>query len=357
MEKIGILTFHRASNYGAVLQAYALQTAFEELGAVAEIIDYRCKQVENAHNPLKFIQSHGLKSIFRLPGKIQRFKRFEQFRDKRLHLTDTACNKNIKRIESDFSALVVGSDQLWNKRFSGSDVQFFLPYDLNIKKYTYAVSLGDSFDQDLLRSSISRYGTGFDTISLREKNYVDLISSWTKTPCRCDLDPVFLLSQKDWLKIATRPNMNNPYILVYSVAEPKNLIDSAKDYSRQTGYQLIYLNSSFTKNVDVKKIRYPTPEEYIGWFYDAEMIFTNSFHGTAFSILFNKPFFIEEESERGMNIRSLDLIKRFHLKIHSGMTGHNARLIEKQNWLEVNESIRRLTDDSYKYLASIIENK
>lgn len=354
MKRVGILSFHRASNYGAVLQAYALQTAFHKIGADAEIIDYRCQEVENAHNPKFFIKSHGIKSILRMPGKIKKYRVFDRFRKERLKLSEMANASNITEIESTYTILVAGSDQLWNDRFSGRDEQYFLPNNVGAHKYTYAISVGDIYDPEFLRNNLVKYGDSISTLSLRENSSLDFISSITRTKCRVDVDPTLLLSKEDWLSIAEKPKIKKPYILIYTVAEPDLLIEKAIQMSRLTGYQIIYLNSSFSNIPNVKKIRFSSPEGFIGWFSEAAYVFTNSFHGTAFSIIMNKPFVIEDHSIRGKNIRSLDLIEKFKVGDRCINNKKNLSIIQDINWEIVNRLKFKYTQESLVYLRNMI---
>ena len=288
MSKIGILTFHRAGNYGAVLQTYALQTAIEKLGAKAEIIDYHCPEVEIAHHPYYGLKKNGLKFLPRAAGKVIKYNRFQSFRKKYLHLSKKVDADSIKYLESEYDKIIAGSDQVWNNNFSGGDEQFFLPFAPSEKKCTYAVSIGDNYDQTWLNSMLKKNGQDFGTISLREKSSVDFVSGVTNHPCRVDVDPTFLLTKDEWFKIAKNSDHSKPYILLYTVAGTDELVNHAKETAKKTGYDLIYINNSFNQNKDIRKVRYITPDAFIGYFSEAEFIFTNSFHGTAFSILLNR---------------------------------------------------------------------
>lgn len=356
MKKIGILTFHRASNYGAVLQAYALQTAFEQLGYTAEIIDYRCPAVENDHHPGYFLKNRGIRSIHRLPGKISKYRLFEKFRSQYLHLSKKAGPSDVSAIEADYSVLVAGSDQLWSEKFSGSDPQFFFPLQSDKRKYTYAVSIGDSSEQKTLQDMLKKYGNSFQTISLREESSIPFVSSCLQTTCRADLDPVFLLQTDYWKHFSKIPDINEPYILIYTVAQPVKLIEKAAEISLMTGWKIIYLNSSYSNIAKhIHRVRYSSPEEFVGWFANADFIFTNSFHGTAFSIIMNRPFAIEDHSNRGKNIRSLDLIAKINLKDRNITNDQFFNTGKNIDWEQTNRILKQLRNNSLSYLREIAE--
>ena len=355
MSKIGILTFHRASNYGAVLQTYALQTALKKLGADVSVIDYRCETVEKAHAPGRFVRAKGVKGILRFPGKLRKYMVFSAFRKRRLHLTQKADGKNVSNIVNSYDALVAGSDQLWSKDFSGVDKTYFMPFSDSIRKYTYAISVGDKSVSTELKENLERYADSIRGISLREESAKQKIEELCHKECRVDLDPTFLLSKNEWNRIAKRPKTKNPYILIYTVADPINLIETAKKMAGEKGWDIFYLNSSFTGRCGVKKVRYSTPEEFVGWFTSAECIFTNSFHGTAFSIITEKEFYVEGRSKRGKNQRSLNLMSM--VDIHDRDITADYIETEEINWVNVNQRITELRKNSIDYLSEIENDK
>ena len=352
MSKIGILTFHRASNYGAVLQTFALQTALKKLGADVSVIDYRCDTVEKAHTPGRFLRAKGVKGIFRFPGKLRKYMVFSAFRKRRLHLTKKADGKNVSDIASSFDALVAGSDQLWSKDFSGADKTYFMPFSDSIRKYTYAVSVGDKEVATELKENLERYADSIRCISLREERGKQKIEEICHKECRVDLDPTLLLPKNEWLKVAKRPKTKKPYILIYTVADPISLIDKAKKMAEEKGWDIFYLNSSFTGRCGVKKVRYSTPEEFVGWFASAACVFTNSFHGTAFSIITERDFYVEGKSKRGSNQRSADLLEAIGL---SGRMIYDDKLDKDRiDWEKINEAIMEKRRISLEYIKGII---
>lgn len=353
MSKIGILTFHRASNYGAVLQTYALQTTLKKLGADVSVIDYRCETVEKAHTPGRFLRAKGVKGVLRFPGKLRKYMVFSAFRKRKLHLTQKADGKNVSNIVDSYDALVAGSDQLWSKDFSGVDKTYFMPFSDSIRKYTYAISVGDKSVSTELKENLERYADSIRGISLREESAKQKIEELCHKECRVDLDPTLLLSKKEWLKIAKQPKTKKPYILIYTVADPINLIETAKKMAEEKGWDIFYLNSSFTGRCGVKKVRYSTPEEFVGWFASAECVFTNSFHGTAFSIITERDFYVEGKSKRGMNQRSADLLKSVGLS--NRIIYGDVLDMSKIDWERIDEIIIESRRRSLKYIKGIIE--
>ena len=112
----------------------------------------------------------------------------------------------------------------------------------------------------------------------------------------------------------TPANRPEPYIFVYTVDGDINLLNAARELSRRTGVKILYLNNEYRKNRDIPRVRYSTPEEFVGLFAGAEYVLTNSFHGTAFSIIFGKKFKVELETVKKFNVRSRDLLNSCRLQ-------------------------------------------
>ena len=353
MEKAGILTFHRASNYGAVLQAFALQKTIENLGYRSEIIDYRSHAIEIAHNPLYFDKKYGVKGILAAPIKIIKFRIFSEFRKKHLRLSKRVDTRTIGNIISDYSVLITGSDQVWNGYISGQDVNYFLPFKSPVNKYSYAASLGDSYDTSWTKDILAKFGTGFSTISLREESAKEFVSDVTGKECRIDIDPTLLLSKNEWLEIAQKPKISDPYILIYTLALTTDIIQAAKEMSIKTGMKIVYLSNSFSRDRDIRKTRFSTPEEFVGWLSEADYIFTNSFHGTAFSIIMNKPFFISKNAILGVNKRSADLIRLLEIEDRVISEKNDINHVRPIDWTKTNFLLSKNVRNAKDYIVSM----
>ena len=357
MVKAGILTFHRASNYGAVLQAYALQKTIENLGFTSEIIDYRSSAIEEAHNPLIFNTKEGIKGLFLIPVKIMKYFRFYDFKKRYLRLSKRVDNKSIENVISDYSVLITGSDQVWNGKISGQDMNYFLPFNLPVRKYSFAASLGDSYDSSWTGEMLAKFGSKFNTISLREKSAQGFVSEASGKKCRIDVDPTLLLSKNEWLEIAQKPKIKDPYILIYTLAPAPALIQAAKEMSEKTGMKIVFLNNSFTYDLNLKKTRFSTPEEFIGWFSEADFVFTNSFHGTVFSIIMNKPFLVNKNAILGVNKRSADLMQQ--LEIENRMISDKSDMdhVCEIDWTKSNLLLSKQVNEAKAYLFSMFSEK
>ena len=305
---IGILTFHRASNYGAVLQAYALQAAFGNIGQKAVIVDYYCPVVEEDHRPLGLFKRHKIpQAILRFPIKAHKDRLFNAFRKRKLVTSAPVDPKSISSIADSYSLFVSGSDQVWSDRFSGLDPAYMLDFAREEQRYSYACSFGfDAFPagKEEVYLKLLR---GIRCISLRESSGVEMLEK-AGLKAHTDLDPTLLLSAEEWRSFSAAPAEKDPYILVYTVNGDVHLLEYARALSEKKGCKILYLNNQYKNNRDLKRIRYASPEEFVGWFANAEYVLTNSFHGTAFSIIFHRKFKVELETKKKYNVRSRDLL-------------------------------------------------
>ena len=305
--KAGIITFHRAVNYGAVLQAYALQHAIEKLGYKAEIIDYRCKEVDRAASPfLGFRNGDNFKAatkklVFRLRKNIA----FNSFTRQYINLSSKAADiSDLEKMSDKYDVFFTGSDQVWNYGCAGNDEAFFLNFVKDgKKKNAYAASFGtekkfedDPFDYRNLLAD-------FNSISVREKSGVEIVKSESGRDAQVTLDPTLLLNKEEWMSAVGKRPLKEKYIFVYYIRESKDLLDYAKKLSEETGYKII--NAKNSKEFFMKC----SPSDFLAWIYYADYFVTNSFHGTVFSLLFNKKFAIELDNGKTVNNRSKELLE------------------------------------------------
>lgn len=295
--KIGILTFHNADNYGAVLQCYALQEKLKELYPDDEVfvIDYKCHKIVNSYVPRFNIKRPW--KILTLPKIKKKVKIFQKFRETYFHLgTDDF---------SFYDVIYYGSDQIWNSALTGHDLIFF-GKDYSGKKIAYAASDGGEMNYD---TEVCELLNQFSIISCREKTLTDkLQNSDIKSPLTTVCDPVFLLSKEQWMKIAELPKVEK-YVLAYKVSDNPNFDTEAEKLGKRLGKKIIqivyvkslqkffYYGQNFVEGI--------SPEQFVGYFAKADFVLTTSFHGTAFSVIFDKPFFVLSFNKRSERITDL----------------------------------------------------
>ncbi len=295
--RIGILTFHRADNSGAVLQAYALQRTLEnEFSADAEIIDYRCDKIEQTRgirrgNGLK----ESVKNIFKAVYYLIKRRGFNRFRRESLKVSDKIYNReNIKESLKCYDTFIAGSDQIWNSECSGGDTAYFLDFVQKEKrKISFSASIGNYEYNPLEKNNIAQLIKAMDGVSVREKSAALKLNRLGIEDVSVLPDPVFLLSQEEWKSVMKKRLYKGRYILVYLIQEDVNVLKKAYDYAEKHGLKLINNKKS------IEFILHNSPDEFLSWIYYAECVFTNSFHGTAFSVLFGKPLIADVKLKGG----------------------------------------------------------
>lgn len=356
MSNVGIITFHRASNYGAVLQAYALQNVLSGMGCEAEIIDYRGEAVEEEHHPSKVLCRYKLPvAALKYLQRSAKFRGFERFRRNRLPLSEAVTNRDVCKLDGSYDLILAGSDQVWNDIFAGFDPVYRLDFVEKSRRCSYACSFGFDEFPDGSKPAYKRSLERFEVVSVREASAKDLVEGDLGLTARVDLDPTLLLSADEWKSISSLPAADADYILVYNIQEPIALLDAARKKSAETGLGIVFLNNGFRQDRDLRHVRYGSPEEFLGWFAGARYVYTNSFHGTVFSIIFEKEFTVECRTGYRYNNRSkalLDLVGLEGREMTETDTGDGPI-----DWYDVRMRLAAAREDSLGYLRDLCAGK
>lgn len=328
--KIGIVTFHFAYNYGAVLQAWALMTYLKSQGHDVEIVDYRPKYHTEryaVHRSLKLSvmathQRYGF-SPFRMGRavagtfidnlkyrKIRVLKQslFEDFFAKNYCLSPGFNNiTDLQAATLKYDVLIAGSDQIWNKKLTNNafDSAYFLNFgDPTCKRILYGVSIGETPINECI-SFESSMSLPIDSYSCRENDDSLDIARLVKTECAHVCDPTLLLNAKTYQPIeCVNFKTKGDYILVYILKENDSLNRCIKEFLNN-GDAVINI-SPISLNIGGGKTLYPvSPSEFLSYIKNACYIITNSFHGTVFSILYQKQFICGLHGTRNKRIYSL----------------------------------------------------
>lgn len=291
--KVGILTFHNADNYGAVLQCYALQEALKSIGHDVKIIDYRNPHTEKIYQstPIShfircFLHTFRIEPWMKIQWK-KRIKRehFCRFRNRYLSITNKQYNRTT--IPSDFDCYIIGSDQLWNENCTITfEPIFFGDFTRNVgsKLYGYAISANSDTFNKLGTEEFNLIAERFNNLSFREQSSCDKLLQKTNIESRIDIDPTLLHSEHFWSKITNQKLSNRKYVLIYEVIKnyenPDIIINKAKDFAINNGLEIINITD---KSYSV--------EDFVSLFKYASCVFTTSFHGTVFSLIFNTPLY------------------------------------------------------------------
>lgn len=330
MGKIGILTFHYSNNYGGVLQALSLHNTIKSLGYDVEIINF----VPSSYQPYSIISNLGIRrkifsnkledlNVVKILKKINIMKKhcemisnkFNQFRDIEMNLSQQVNENSLKNILNNYSAIIVGSDQVWNPSQRKSPI-YFLDFGdaFNGKKISYApdstIKEVKSEDIDILRNALSE----FHHISVRNEHSYDFVKKIINKEVQIVGDPTLLFDFEIDEKI--RDEKEN-YILTYVLGKEiegshvKAIENIKNKYGDLPVYSIKIPTMNFELSPFADKVFYDLdPYEWLNMFKNAKFVYTDSFHGVLFSLKYHKPF-LAYYTEELRATRFIDLGKRY----------------------------------------------
>lgn len=295
---IGIVTF-LYTNYGALLQAYALQKHLRKEKLNVINIYFRTKwhvkdaRVFNLYGSFKSRLSQIFFTLLRYHGLKKRKQHTEQFRNNYFNLTPVY--RSVEEFISNPPSMdiyVSGSDQVFNPFGDYKDV-FYLNFKKGkAKKIAYAASFGVSEFTEDVTERILPLVKDFDAISCREKEGAEYLSRVLGREIQWVVDPTLLLSAEEWGQISILPKMKDKYIFIYALAEEGYLIEIARKIKKETGHKIICVRGNTRDFISIDKFVYGCgPAEFLGFIKNSEYVVTDSFHGTIFSVIFDKPFY------------------------------------------------------------------
>jgi len=398
--KAGILTFHYAHHYGAQLQAYALMRAIQLLGVDCEIIDYvRKDNIEGSSLFKKGLSPASILSnadtLLHYGSLKKRHDRFDSFVADEMKLSGKFYG-SYKELCDDppaYDVYVCGSDQIWNPFIFSEktyDPAFFADFAVNGRRVAYAPSFGVSSIPEDKREELARYLEKFDSLSSREKQGEKIIREITGREAVTVLDPTLLLPAEEWGIIASaaeacgaypgtgeksakadsgRQNAGGGYILCYFITDARKYADYVGAVAGKYGLPVVSLCGSRRVVPQTKYKRLDCgPREFLGLFAGASAVLTDSFHGTVFSLIFEKEFYSFEASRdpskavgsRQHNILEVTglLSRLYHLS--SGSDGFR-KLLGGQtgaiDYLKVREILQKKREESLSYLKNALTGR
>ncbi len=362
--KIGVITRHAITNYGSLLQAFATQTVVEELGYDCEIIDYirYDESYRNIEKTLLKRKSSWNKSLIkrfmylmlRQPESIYAGRKFAKQRKKYLKLSKAYKSKEeLTNDAPKVDIFMTGSDQVWGPVSDGTyDDVYCLSFSNNVKKISYAASLGHISMTDELREYFKRELQSYDHLSVREDSAKTILQDMGLS-CEQVIDPTLLLDKTFWSKYAKSGNLGK-YVLVYQLHNDKRLGEYAAEIAKKKGLKLIRISASLHQiSRPGKFVLCPSIAEFLGYIKNAELMITDSFHGTAFAINFNTPF-VEVLPNNGTGTRNISILNLTGLSSRI-LTNKNRNIInEPINYALVNEILDKKRIESKKILQNMI---
>ncbi len=346
MKKIATITFHWATNYGAVLQSYALQKVVGDLGYDTEIINYVPLRV-NMLQKISKILSRDF-AFFAKEREIKKFRKRElKVSKKRFH-----TNRMLFKSVNNYSAFVAGSDQIWNPSFTATaegkpTLSYFLNFTRDVKRISYAASFGATELDDDIKHLIKPELDKFSAISVREKTG-QIILNTMGIDAAVVLDPTLLLQKIDYEKLCDKSkSIEQNKVFCYALPNGKSEIDSINEF----------VCKRF--NETVCQVNSMGIYEWLNGIRNSKFVVTNSFHGTVFAILFHKPFISVQIKGSGMNDRLFTLLSELGLeeRFCEDLSGCQIQIDREIDWESVDMKIQKLRRYSLDFLSGVLLNE
>lgn len=365
---VGLDLAFNGVNYGMLLQAYATQVVFDKMGVDTEIIDYKRTDKKGVRltpyltffifdkfknriiSHRRWYQNKENLSDLQKRNIMLRKDVAKEFRLRRLHDV-VECNgyEKLCQIGRKYDAVVVGSDQLWLPEASFGVFRTLRFVPDNVRKISYATSLGVSQYPFWCKSSAKQFLDRFDYISVREEQGREIITSLIDKDVEVVVDPTYLLTCDEWKTLIPQgKNMYGNYILCYFLGSDKKARDIAAEYAKKNGCKLLSILSNECCLKDDEEFGEvligKTPEEFVNLIRNASCIFTDSFHGMAFSIINKKDFFIFYRKRDGAASRASRIdnaLENWGLKNRLILNGDEIELVNN-NQIDYNDVDARI---------------
>lgn len=354
-KKVATITFHRAINCGAILQAYALQQAIFHFDVKTDIIDYRCPCLEKTYHLIHtpYNCKGFISDILHFPTQsIKKFK-FRQFLKNNMKITQPCYTLlDLINISSNYSMVITGSDQVWNLQLTESDKAYFLTFLERNKRASYAASVGK-------KNLYSDYGKNFcnelkqfEFLSVREENTATSLERVIGKKPQVVVDPVFLLTAEEWNAITLQNKNGTPYIFVYCLNE-QLVYEEANRIAKETGLAIVCVPSGWKCPIKGQIKRSMGPGEFVTAIRYAEYVVTDSFHASAFSLIYQRKLVpVLRNNQIGLNERLVSLMNMCGLK---NIFTDKEKIYETVSYSKIEERLMEHIKKSKYYLEEIVK--
>lgn len=357
--RIGILTYHKSHNYGALLQAVALRYYLINCGYEVYFIDYWPKYHGDMYKRFDYYLINDLRVVSKIKYLIKRFLNIRNI-NKRINSFNGFIAKYITPYclpESEyFDYVVYGSDQIWRRQErlnSKYNPVYFGEHSIKTKNHvSYAASMGiiDANDSDKIQ--IKKWLNKFKGISVRETSLKEFLTKAGINNIELVIDPTLLLDSEKWKKLLNVSKSEEKYVLFYDLMEGSFNIDNIRRFAQERGLKLITLKARIDKfHMDNNERAFEDPAGMLALFANAEFIFTSSYHGLVFSLIFHKEFYasFKENAERAHSLLNyLELSGRLIKK------GEELKGCIPLDYLSIDNKISFLRRRSIKFIDDII---
>ena len=310
--KIGIMTFPNMTSYGCSMQMYGLYRAVERAGGSAEIINYQNNYMKSGGHT-----SSGKKQLKRLASRILHARTFKGFRDFENRMAKFPAapvheTAQLPALAKRYGGVICGSDQVWNPHITDTDLSYFLNFcGPETKRIGYAPSFGISEFSEAFKNKIGPELSQFSNLSVREADGAEMVAELTGRDVATVLDPTFLIPREEWEAVEKEhPLAKGRYVLYFPVRPSEALFRYSRELAKKRGATLVVAESNYArylKNKDpqVKFALDISPEEWLNLFHHADCVVTNSFHGAAFAIHYQRDFYLDLSSKTNSRLNQL----------------------------------------------------
>lgn len=365
-KKIGICTLYTGYNVGSSLQAYATKEYLKNKGYDSKILKIKGSIVKGRDIRVKKLFITIIRMFIFSNKKLSVIKSFfenkkKSFNEKTIQKFDKFYIENLQPIEISYSnlkkeslknkwdAFICGSDQIWNSTAFYVDPFYYLQFVSKNKRIAYAPSFGRDYLPDYNKSIIKKYIGSIPYISVREATGKRIIDSMMNRNVEICLDPTFLLKKEEWIKILNlKKEERKKYIFCYFLNEPsKKVLKFISNVSKNNNFDVVFFNKGN------KDVLYGGPIDFLNLLYNANIVFTDSFHGTAFSINFNKEFYVFERQyiTDNQSTRIISLLDMFNLSKRYELYN----IDKKIDYKNINLTLEEKRKSSEKYLEESIK--
>ena len=357
MKKIATVTFHNTTNYGALLQALALQKKLEYIGADTEILDYHCQSIEERES---IVIPSMEKNLYRYLTKwkdyfLHRGKRkvISDFKEKYLKISNTSYSRStIRNANKKYDAFIVGSDMVWELGITGGDFTYFLNFTTPQKRFSYAASIGVNEFSLQYRDKAFEELEKFQQISVREENAAAYLQANIIHDVTVNIDPTLLFDGEFWEKYEEEVSslLGKKYILLYFLDETGVMLKQARKLANRCKADIVILSDKKMEVEGCKVLTNVSVGQFLFSIHNAFEVITGSFHGMIYSLNYNRNFMYFNRA----NSSRMESIARIVGATSRRLTAESVPDIEF-DFMQANNCVERLRHEATAYLKRIVD--
>ena len=349
------VTFDHTTNYGSNLQALALQTVIRSSKACGEECTYDILPLRLMKDfpwpPRKTLKQRVAGVLVDLHRK-----QFDSFDADYMHYAPVTESDELGRLNDLYDGFVCGSDVVWNPTFNRHMDVYFLTF---AKKHCFSYAASFS-NQDFTDEEKKWTGTGLrhlDDISVREEQGVAFVRELSGRDAVHVLDPVLLMDREQWKQFLPAKSMKKPYIFVYVTHLNSHIQETIRILQKKTGYKVVISAWGPKQALKMGMLQVHKPMQWLELLSNAEYVVTNSFHATAFAVLFGRKFFtvVYGKKDEGINIRMYDFLHTLGLENRILASGDTAADFDEIDYTKAYSILAEERKKSYAYLQKNLD--